>query len=352
MDTTIFLTITSTSTQQRLVPQATSVYPVNTLNNIEIVTTLITSVIPKTPAVVKTEITQVISEDSPLLSSLMRSSSNTTKSASSASIVSSDTLNQLPAGSSSSSLKSGLAIGLPVAIVLIFIIAIVASFLIKGKKFKHLIDGGTNFINVSKENHNNKNVNADVESVYGEIPPHEPHLGLQSGKDQNKDKRQSVLYYVRDRLSKVGTSKPTSQQAEVDTSSRPISQLLSPIFLKKFNLNKPKSKLPYHYETSSRENVSSRDSRNKLNLRLPVSTNVEPQVNVSAKLDPRNQEIYITIQSYTRRLKDELTLKIGDKVVIQQDYLDGWCLVRLLSNETSVDFATGMVPKICLRQIK
>lgn len=362
METTIFLTVTSTSTR----PIPTNI---NTLYNPapdaakvtnNLYTTMLTTVIavvtklPASPtksinfiddytASQRTVVTNVVTNIVVPQSSIS-SSTGIVPSATGSSITPS-TKDSLPAATSGPSVNKSLAIGLPVALAVLFIVGLFAAFLIRRKAGKSLFG-------------NKKTTKSEVEKndddTLANSLPHEYGKNSVPTFNDGPNKRQSIAYYLKDIFSKNAS---ISDEHDVESNRR--FSMLSPMFLKKFNLNQSKSKL------GEVEVVDPCDSngRNKLDLKLPVSVNQDRlHSKIDTNLDPvkggvsPRHKLYITIQNYTKRLNDELTIVIGDKVVIQQDYLDGWCLIRIIktgkeyyNNGNTLD--TGMVPKVCLREI-
>lgn len=351
MDTTIYLTVTSTSS--RAIPtNINTLYTPTTTNsgNVNLYTTLFTTVIGVATVIpassTSTSINYIDNFTSQSLSrktvgtgSLAATSSASTSASTTSSTTT--TQNSLPSSTSSTSVNTGLAIGLPIAIIVLIFIGIGAALLIRKNGVKQMF-------NFSKDS--TKEVARDDEDTLTNVENRE----YTPKRDASAPgKRQSVIYYLKDAFSKKEADDLESNNTH--TSKR--LSMLSPMLLKKFNLKQPtESKLDVLDELEL-------NSRNKLDLKLPVSVDKEKLTPIiETKLDPTKggvgplNKLYITIQNYTKRLNDELTIVIGDKVVIQKDYLDGWCLIRIVrtgqdyySHINTLD--TGMVPRVCLQEI-
>lgn len=120
------------------------------------------------------------------------------------------------------------------------------------------------------------------------------------------DKRNLVRTFFRDRLSRC-----------IDGDIIPPGPPLSPLFLKKFRLAKPK-------EASS---SLVKNPRNKYDLKLSIIA---------------SHDRFIVVKAYEKLLDDEVTINPGDVVTIIKDYSDGWCKIALSSGEQ------GFVPRVCL----
>lgn len=67
---------------------------------------------------------------------------------------------------------------------------------------------------------------------------------------------------------------------------------------------------------------------------------------------------FVVIRNYTRRLGDELTLRIGDRVIVHTDFPDGWSEVSITKYAAELtlidrknDGERGVVPTICIHKI-
>ncbi|EGV61833.1 fus1 actin binding protein [Yamadazyma tenuis] len=102
---------------------------------------------------------------------------------------------------------------------------------------------------------------------------------------------------------------------------------ISPLFPKRFNLNKPctPETIP-----EAPEPVNYKQKRLP---KLPTLINME-----------RAMSVYEVVKRYQKSLNDEIDLKVGDRVEKIKSHSDGWCMIKQLTNG-----ATGMVPELCLR---
>ncbi|WLF76828.1 fus1 actin binding protein [Lodderomyces elongisporus] len=70
------------------------------------------------------------------------------------------------------------------------------------------------------------------------------------------------------------------------------------------------------------------------------------------KVDAYDKSVYVVTRAYQSQLPDELSIKVGDKCMIMEQFEDGWCKVRLLqmagTNRSKTD-KMGLVPKLCLQ---
>lgn len=225
-----------------------------------------------------------------------------------------------------SSLKIGLAIGIPVGVVGIFMIVILLFVWVQKRKFKKqrqslLPYKNVNYLNDLERSSQEelKSEETAVHNPYSQsvkdsplLPPAPPFI---SRSQLNPDsKGQSVRYYIRDRLSKV-----------INEETYPIPKaVFSPMILKRFKLSKPDSYTPADSQSTA---------RNKKNLKLSV---VDTQ---------QIKQKYIVAKGYERILEDEITINIGDIVSIEHEYPDGWSQIEMING------ALGMVPKRCLKAI-
>ncbi|KAJ1557021.1 hypothetical protein HK096_009545, partial [Nowakowskiella sp. JEL0078] len=77
------------------------------------------------------------------------------------------------------------------------------------------------------------------------------------------------------------------------------------------------------------------------NLNQPMrprlsSLNIQNMNNSDVSYLPSSSETYTVIQSYETFRNDELLLRIGDRVILNKVYNDGWCEGARIDNENSV----------------
>lgn len=95
---------------------------------------------------------------------------------------------------------------------------------------------------------------------------------------------------------------------------------ISPLFLKRFNLNKPMT-----------PPSGTPDYHHKKLPKLPSLIQMENLV---------SEPMYKVIKNYKKILADELDITVGERVEILRNHADGWCLVKLIATKQ-----TGMVPR-------
>ena len=107
----------------------------------------------------------------------------------------------------------------------------------------------------------------------------------------------------------------------------------SPLFLRRFNLSAPERK----------EEIN-RDYTNK---QLPSVPPIIYTYDPAAKNEDLGSEddIYTVVKPYVKRLNDELTICVGDKLKISKIHSDGWATVKMVDAENS-----GVVPLMCVRK--
>lgn len=118
----------------------------------------------------------------------------------------------------------------------------------------------------------------------------------------------------------------------------------SPLFLRRFNLNASVK--------SSQPGPALNNSRKQLPHAPLLSHAYEPATSAlsdSARL-PKVQcsqldSIYSVIKPYVKRLNDEITVCIGEKVKILKFHSDGWATVKMVTSDDS-----GVIPLMCLRK--
>jgi hypothetical protein len=116
---------------------------------------------------------------------------------------------------------------------------------------------------------------------------------------------------------------------------------ISPLFLKRFNLNKPMTPATLESPMGSKKSKNSpAATRSTMNTqkelpKLPSLVRLETVV---------EDEQFRVIKSYRKLLNDEIDINIGEKVKLIKNHSDGWCLVKK-GNET------GMIPRLCIQSI-
>ncbi|ODV77939.1 uncharacterized protein CANTADRAFT_23055 [Suhomyces tanzawaensis NRRL Y-17324] len=215
----------------------------------------------------------------------------------------------------SNSLTLGLSIGIPVAIVSLFVLVLVGLFMYKRTKSSLF----------SPQNDKMKS-----ENPYLQIESLKNHTTLESSLDHKPQplnlvqdpsrslKRQSIMYYVKDRLSRH------FKDDDLELGSLPKAGI-SPMLLKKFKLRARENGLEGYEDTGPLSRS------HKLNL-----------VSIVSEEKPSKQ--CMVKRPYTKKLADELSVEVGDFAVLLAEYSDGWCRVRRGDVE-------GMVPQVCLTSL-
>lgn len=121
----------------------------------------------------------------------------------------------------------------------------------------------------------------------------------------------------------------------------------SPVILRSFNLNREKEEKehqerPAHIPGSPR---FVRESDPELRPGVKWWASGESVLSaVSTVPDSYTGKTLIVATPYKRKLADELSVSVGETVVIKRPHSDGWAAVRLLSSGKE-----GVVPMMCLR---
>ncbi|CAH6720360.1 hypothetical protein CLIB1444_03S10176 [[Candida] jaroonii] len=160
-----------------------------------------------------------------------------------------------------------------------------------------------------------------------------------------KIKRESVALYHR--FSKIG-------KIEEESNS------ISPMFLKRFNLNKPFTpKTPKNQKVniqgdgrvagvySNNSNAVSSKYSNFSQEPKPNKDKLLPKLPSLIKMEnPVEDSKFKVIRTFKKNLSDEIDLKIGETVEILKIHRDDWCLIK---NEFG---GIGMAPKNCLEIVR
>ncbi|CUM46245.1 uncharacterized protein AC631_00059 [Debaryomyces fabryi] len=294
------------------------------------------------------------------------------------------------------SLKLGLAIGIPIAIVSILVGIILAWFYLKKKTFNKRRNGLLPYKNEYLDHNNDENltmketkfqassINLVSTKFQGLI---ETPVQIQRG--PNQQLAQASVKNFFNRLSRTINIRNIND-ADIDTLNENKSGLVSPIFLKKFNLRKSVCKPNDVYNSEERlrrtngllrsidadflsipyndSTISISEKRSKKPLpKLPPIINTYKSKSLhdmekvvthtllsSSSIINRDDKIYKVIKPYVKNLDDEISIKVGDKVKILTEHSDGWCFVKLLK-ETEYSNHTmpkqGVIPRLCLQKI-
>lgn len=249
------------------------------------------------------------------------------------------------------SLQIGLAIGIPIAIFSIFFIVLGIWYYIRERKRKRKT------LSFNEKYYKPRESDATLTAD-------KPYPVLFSPGAYFKDERQYELPQKRDRLTiRLSKSFPIRKKEKEISSTVNFAKrmsVLTPIFLKKFNLKKT---VEENNETVKPQILSIPENPRKNAMKPTDNLNLPPVITVgSSGLDPvrggisPEQSLYTVIRSYNKSLGDELNIEVGDKAVILEKHSDGWCKIRLVrmgkdyyNHQLSLDI--GLVPKMCLQKI-
>lgn len=294
------------------------------------------------------------------------------------------------------SLKLGLAIGIPIAIVSILVGIILLWFYLKKKTFNKRRNGLLPYKNEYLEHNNEENLtkketkfqvsSLDLLSTKLQGLSETP---VQIQRGPNQQLAQASVKNFFNRLSRTVNIRNIND-ADVDTLNENKSGLVSPIFLKKFNLRKSICKPNDIYNSEERlrrtngllrsidadfvsipyngSNTSISEKRSKKPLpKLPPIINTYKSKSLhdmervvthtllsSSSIINRDDKIYKVIKPYVKNLDDEISIKVGDEVKILTGYSDGWCFIKLLKETEYSNHTTskqGVIPRLCLQKI-
>lgn len=249
------------------------------------------------------------------------------------------------------SLQIGLAIGIPIAIFSIFFIVLGIWYYIRERKRKRKT------LSFNEKYYKPRESDATLTAD-------KPYPVLFSPGAYFKDERQYELPQKRDRLTiRLSKSFPIRKKEKEISSTVNFAKrmsVLTPIFLKKFNLKKT---IEENNETVKPQILSIPENPRENAMKPTDNLNLPPVITIgSSGLDPvrggisPEQSLYTVIRSYNKSLGDELNIEVGDKAVILEKHSDGWCKIRLVrmgkdyyNHQLSLDI--GLVPKMCLQKI-
>lgn len=293
------------------------------------------------------------------------------------------------------SLKLGLAIGIPIAIVSILVGIILTWFYLKKKTFNKRRKGLLPYKNEYLEHSN------DEKLTMNETKFQASSMNLVSTKFQglsetpvqmqrgpNQQLTQTSVKNFFNRLSRTVNIRNVNE-TDVDTFNENKSGLVSPIFLKKFNLRKSVCKPNDVYNSEERlrrtngllrsidadflsipyndSKISISEKRCKKPLpKLPPIINTYKSKSLhdmekvvthtllsSASIINRDDKMYKVIKPYVKNLDDEISIKVGDRVRILTEHSDGWCSARLIEENEYSNYTSpkqGVIPRLCLQK--
>lgn len=209
--------------------------------------------------------------------------------------------------------KLGLAIGLPIAAVAVFGFVVFGLIYIKKRMGS---DNEEQLKFTSKTNGSHHKEQRGCDAYKGDS---HDELELNFGHEQS-------LTYIESPPPKSNILKRISRL--MTAPDLPL-EFKSPIFLRRFNLMRGEDQL------------KDKD--------LPRTPTINPSqghsLNHSSGAESDTDQIYVVTKPYARRLGDELTICIGEKVKIMSLHTDGWATVQTLQ-----DGAIGVIPLMCIRK--
>ncbi|KAI5963802.1 FUS1 [Candida pseudojiufengensis] len=400
IDTTIFMTLTSTTTVATDTAQIS--WSKTTLTTQQVISRAIT--ISKSLSTSTEPLTESTSATDDLETSSIPIKKSTSTTASIATTVHpSDYSTRLQFGDipSSNSSQVGVAIGVPIAVFIIFFISLGIWYFLRLKRAKNanktmvannkaftfdpFDDYNNNYV-IPKQRHAFMNQSSDTlnEKPYPnlfsptnylntakELEMYQQQQQQQQVKNQGygpkfrnqlnrlsrmwpkRDKSQefsSKPYENQDYQSKLSHQEPqtrTHQVIEEPQQPNCVKQMsmITPIFLKKFNLKNLQLNEQNPKIKPQTINIPHSQESQKLNIQSHFTSS-----NYSIL---SNQSKYIVIKNYNKNLNDEISIEIGQKCHILEKYSDGWCKINLISKSSNGNYheITGLVPRMCLQKV-
>lgn len=224
--------------------------------------------------------------------------------------------------------KLGLAIGIPLAVVVVFAAVAVGWHFYRRSRTRKMVAYDGDFFSVEKPPTRPNDIEKGPDSISRQwiatrSSDDSLDVNYRPGPVAAKYNPSSFLH----RLSRMVFPEDMPQEG---TKQR----WASPMSLKKFHLYK-----------SPKDAVSGdRPEKRKPLPKLPpiISTFRSNSLENMENAVERAPETRVASKAYTRRLGDEISLAVGDRVRILKDHTDGWSLVRDNSGRE------GMVPRFCL----
>ncbi|RCK63980.1 hypothetical protein Cantr_10602 [Candida viswanathii] len=260
------------------------------------------------------------------------------------------TLNDIPATSSTNrSTEIGLAIGIPIAIFSIFFIVLGIWYFIRSRKNKKNKTKQLSF-NDSYYKSRSSDETITPDKPYPVVFSPGAYLKqeqegrsmkgyeVEQGKESGIAKRFSRMFPVRNKDLEGGGGGVEGVSEGPQSNFMKRMSVMTPIFLKKFNLGKVDEvdELPVKVDKDTiKPQVLTIDDEGRKVPKVKNKLNLPPTITIGESgLDPvrggvsPEQSLYTVIRSYSKNLGDELDIEVGDKVVILEKHSDGWCKVR------------------------
>lgn len=259
---------------------------------------------------------------------------------------------------SDDSAKLGMAIGIPVGVVVLLLISLGTWYYLKCKKAtnKTILPTSTNqsyYNDLSSDsefsktnpylveykptffqgsNRTNKNLKLDLDTpenhYYQDSRKVSSLTPINLRSVPNRIKAESTNWL--NRLSRA----VRVENVKSDTSAE--GNTISPLFLKRFNLSKPFT--PKTPKTPKLPKKGHEKSNQKTLPKLPSLIQME---------NVKEDSTFIVVQPHTRRLGDEVSLSVGDSIKVLKNYPDEWCYLK---NHTTGK--SGMAPRQCLQRVQ
>lgn len=350
---TIMLTQTVTSqTSQVVLTSFISVASVST------VSPLVMSLYPLSLTNLDTDVT-ISSPSSVILSSSTKSNTITTVSASTAS-MSSLTLGTATStasakdaiiNSETSSSKLALAIALPIAAICVIGLIVFGLFLFRERLRKLTSSSmGNNDIPMRASVGPNKKEKVN----YRMQPSNSNQVGSLKSRDYLNVRTTDAPERKADFAEQFEPSRKPNKPGLLSRLSRIVvpdlpMEFRSPMFLRRFNLLASERNAKPRADSVS-QGVSLSDFPNKqLPVVPPLIYTYEARSTSGSLHDllstQTSEPLYQVVKPYVKRLSDELTVCVGEKVKIVKLHSDGWANVKMVSNEE-----TGVIPLMSLRK--
>lgn len=229
----------------------------------------------------------------------------------------------------SSLVKLGLAVGIPLAVVAVFVVVAVGWHFYRRSRAPKMMAYDGDFFSVEKPPGRPKDLEKCPDSISRQW------IASQSSEDSLEPTYRpgpvAAKYHPPSflhRLSRMVFPEELPKEGSKDK------LWVSPMALKKFHLYKsPKDAVPRNPD----------EKRKPLPKLPPFISTFRPSLLENMENTVQGvSETRVASKAYTRRLGDEISLAVGDRVRVLKDHTDGWSLIR---NATGNE---GMVPRFCL----
>ncbi|RCK63201.1 hypothetical protein Cantr_09803 [Candida viswanathii] len=339
--------VTQTSTGAAATPTASSTTIATTGSTSSSPGATIVYVSPSSSTTSSETTSPTTTQDTTQSSSISTTTSSARRISSTSDVPTLSTLNDIPATSSTNrSTEIGVAIGIPIAIFSIFFIVLGIWYFIRSRKNKKNKTKQLSFNeNYYKSRSSDETITTDkpypvVFSPGAYLKQEQEGRSMkgyevEQGKESSFAKRFSRMFPVRNKDLEGGVE-GVSEGTQSNFMKR--MSVMTPIFLKKFNLGKVDEvdEVPVKVDKDTiKPQVLRIDDEGRKVPKVKNKLNLPPTITIGESgLDPvrggvsPEQSLYTVIRSYSKNLGDELDIEVGDKVVILEKHSDGWCKVR------------------------